>query len=258
MKKIIAIVFSVFSYSVGMAAILGLMAFLVNACPLFSIDTGTQFFLPWLSNALLIGLFALQHSVMARKGFKTWLTRSVPAHVERSVYVLASGITLIVIMLAWQPMGGMLWQVETPAAKVGLYALYGLGWGILFLSTFLIDHWSLFGLKQAFANLKEDGQHALVPRFVTPFLYKLVRHPMMTGVLILVWASPTMTLGHAYFALLMTLYILFGTRLEEKDLVEEFGGTYKEYQASVPKLLPTVRSKSKAVKGSGVRTAVES
>jgi methanethiol S-methyltransferase len=184
----------------------------------------------------LLGVFAIQHSVMARPAFKRWWTRFVPEPVERSTYVLLSSLALVALFLWWEPIGGIVWDAPAGLARDGVIALYLLGWALLLYSTFLIDHFDLFGLKQVWRRL--TGQSYRPPQFYTPGLYKLVRHPLYVGWLTIFWAVPTMTIAHLVFALATTAYILIAIQLEERDLVSAFGDTYVSYRRRTPMLVP--------------------
>jgi protein-S-isoprenylcysteine O-methyltransferase Ste14 len=184
----------------------------------------------------LLGLFAIQHSVMARPAFKRWWTRFVPEPVERSTYVLLSSLALVALFLWWQPIGGIVWNAPAGVARKSVIALYLLGWALLLYSTFLIDHFDLFGLKQVWRRL--TGQSYRPPQFYTPGLYKLVRHPLYVGWLTIFWAAPTMTVAHLVFALATTAYILIAIQLEERDLVSAFGDSYVTYRRRTPMLVP--------------------
>lgn len=183
----------------------------------------------------LLSLFAVQHSVMARPAFKRWWTRIVPESVERSTYVLASSLALVALFVYWEPIGGVIWATEGLARNV-VIGIYLFGWALLLYTTFLIDHFDLFGLKQVWRRLKSSPYEA--PKFYTPSLYKLVRHPLYIGWLTIFWAAPTMTVAHLVFALTTTAYILIAIQLEEHDLVEAFGDTYVSYRRNTPMLIP--------------------
>jgi protein-S-isoprenylcysteine O-methyltransferase Ste14 len=187
----------------------------------------------------LLALFALQHSGMARPAFKRWWTRIIPVEVERSTYVLVTSLALGVMYLYWQPIGGVIWNTQggLRAAVIGLYLL---GYVLLLYTTFLIDHFDLFGLKQVWRRLGNKVYRA--PAFRTPSLYKLVRHPLYIGWLTIFWAAPTMTVAHLVFALATTAYILIAIRWEERDLVTVFGATYLDYQSRTPMLIPRLRA----------------
>lgn len=187
-------------------------------------------------NAGLLGLFAVQHSVMARGWFKRRWTRIVPWPIERSTYVLLSSAALILLFAAWRPMGVEIWSVESRAAVVTLYALFATGWLLVLVSTFLIDHFDLFGLRQVWLHLR--GKPYTPHAFVTPGPYRLVRHPLYVGWLLVFWMAPTMTLAHLVFSIATTAYILVAIQFEEKDLVREHGEAYEAYRRRVRMLLP--------------------
>jgi len=184
--------------------------------------------------ALLV-LFAVQHSVMARPAFKTWWTRIIPAAAERSTYVLFSSLALIALFWFWQPLGGQVWNVSSPNGASFLYGVYAFGWLLLLYVSFIIDHFDLFGLRQVWRNLV-GAPDTPVP-FVTPWLYRQVRHPLYIGWLTLVWATPSMSVTHLVFALGSTVYILVGVRFEERDLIAAHP-EYAEYRRRVPMLIP--------------------
>jgi protein-S-isoprenylcysteine O-methyltransferase Ste14 len=187
-------------------------------------------------NALLIGLFAFQHSVMARQGFKRWWTRIVPSSVERSTYVLFASFALLILYWQWQPIPALVWTVPNPTAASVLDGIFWLGWVVLVASTFLLSHFELFGLSQVFARL--FGKQRSEDRFRTPLLYRHVRHPIYLGVLLAVWATPVMTVGHLLFAAVITGYILIGVQLEERDLIRQFGDQYRRYRQRAAMLVP--------------------
>lgn len=184
----------------------------------------------------LIALFGVQHSVMARPRFKQAWTRIVPTALERSVYVLAASLCLIVLFAGWHPIGGEIWHVSNLIATIAIWIVFAAGWAIVLLSTFLINHFELFGLMQVYRHWR--GHSAADPRFRQPLFYKLVRHPLYSGFLISFWATPVMTIGHALLAAGMSLYVLVAIRYEERDLVAIFGGQYAAYQASTGMLVP--------------------
>lgn len=191
-----------------------------------------------LVNLGLLALFAVQHSVMARVGFKRLWTRVVPRPVERSTYVLFSSAALGLLFWLWRPMGGLVWDVGDPAGRLVLQALFACGWLTVLVSTFLIDHFDLFGMRQVWLHLR--GREYTPLRFRTPGLYRMVRHPLYVGWFLVFWATPTMTITHLVFAVMTTLYILVAIPLEERDLVREHGDTYRCYRERVPMLVPAL------------------
>jgi len=243
MKRITAFIYGIACYAIFFVTFLYTIGFVGNIFVPKSIDSMPVSPLgqALLINALLLGIFAIQHSVMARPVFKRWLTRFVPQPVERSTYVLFSSLALILLFIYWQPIGGMIWQVQDPVGQAVLHGLSVFGWGLVLVSTFLINHFDLFGLRQVWLYLRGKEDHA--PAFVTPGLYRLVRHPIYVGFIFAIWATPTMTAAHLFFALLSTVYILIGIRLEERDLVAFYGARYREYKKQVPMLVPRLGSR---------------
>lgn len=194
-------------------------------------------------NLALLGAFALQHSGMARAGFKRWWTSVVPESVERSTYVLLSSLALALLFWGWRPLSDVVWRAEEPLLRAGLLGLYALGWIVVVASTFMISHADLFGLRQAYAAFR--GREPTSPEFQTRWLYRYVRHPIMLGFVVVFWATPDLTVGRLLFAAAATGYALVGIWLEERDLLDAFGGTYADYRREVPMLFPFGRRKAK-------------
>jgi len=192
-------------------------------------------------DAVLLGLFAIPHSVMARPGFKRWWTMIIPPVIERSTYVLVSSLLLAFLFWQWQPIPYVIWEIRNPVGRVALQVLFWLGWAIVVISTFLISHVDLFGLRQAY--LHQVSGPSKDSDFRTPGLYKLVRHPLMLGFIIAFWSTPTMTLGHLLFAVGTTAYILIALQFEERDLVRVHGSAYENYRERVSMLLPLPKSR---------------
>ena len=241
MAKSIALIYGIAAYLLFLVVFLYSIGFIGNWLVPKSIDSGTEgdLVLSLLTNAVLFGVFAVQHSVMARPGFKRWWTQWVPASIERSTYVLLSSLALALLFSLWQPLHGVIWDVKNSAGALALWGLCGLGWLIMFASTFLISHFDLFGLRQVYLNLRSE-KYSNLP-FKTVGLYKRVRHPMMLGFVIGFWATPQMSAGHLVFAVATTIYILIALQLEEKDLVTYHGDAYDQYKKQVPMLLPLPR-----------------
>ena len=244
MSKAASLLFAVVAYAIFFATFLYLIAFAGDLpwVPV-TVDRGPE---ASLGIALgvdlaLIALFGLQHSVMARQGFKRAWTRVVPEPAERSVYVLAASAALIVLFAFWRPIEGTVWSVGG-AAAYALWALFALGWLIVLLSTFLINHFELFGLQQAWFHAR--GRQAAPPQFRQPLLYKHVRHPLYAGFFLAFWATPQMSYGHLLLALGMSVYMLIAIRYEERDLVGLFGDDYDEYRRRVGMLTPRFRRTS--------------
>ncbi|OAJ71467.1 hypothetical protein A7976_08085 [Methylobacillus sp. MM3] len=243
MRRILAVFYGAVSYLIFFVTFLYAVGFVGNLVVPKSIDSGVAgaFGLSLLIDVLLLGLFAVQHSVMARPAFKRWWTRFVPQVVERTTYVLLSSLALILLFWLWQPMQGVVWSIENVAGRNVLWALFWIGWVIVLTSTFLINHFDLFGLRQVY--LYSKGQEYTNIGFKTPFLYRLVRHPIMLGFIVAFWATPHMTVGHLAFAIITTVYILIALQFEEHDLVSYYGEAYEKYRRQVSMILPFPRKK---------------
>jgi len=236
-NRIIAFLYGVACYLAFLAAFLYAIGFIGNFLVPKSIDSGMQMsFMNALAiNAALLGLFAVQHSVMARQWFKRAWSRIVPTSVERSTYVLFSSLALLLLFWKWQPMGGVVWDVESGLGRAALYSLYAAGWAIVLAATFLINHFDLFGLRQVWLHLL--GRPYTQLEFRTPGLYRYVRHPLYVGWLLVFWSAPKMTLAHLVFAVATTAYILIAIQFEERDLIRVHA-EYAEYRRRVPMLVP--------------------
>lgn len=240
-SRIFVFAYGVICYAICVGTMLYACGFLANVIVPRSIDSPPVMPLShaWLVDlALLVG-FSLQHSGMARPSFKKRWTQVVPTVVERSTYVLCSSVCLLMLFHYWQPMGGILWQVTGTIPVALMYGLCGVGWLTVLSTTFLINHFDLFGLRQVWLYLWDQNYTELA--FVTPGLYKVVRHPLYLGFLLAFWATPTMTVAHLLFALGTTIYMLGAVQLEERDLRDSYGDAYKAYSRQVPMLIPFLR-----------------
>jgi len=246
--RLLILLYAIVSYAVFLVASLYAIGFVGNYVVPKSIDTGRPVNLDEAIgiNLLLLGLFAIQHSIMARPAFKRWWVTIFPAACQRSTYVLLSSLILLLLYWQWRPIPTQVWRVDGIAAWL-LIGVCWLGWSIAFASTYMIDHLDLFGLRQAFSALR--GAAAPGQAFKTPLLYKVVRHPMMLGFLLAFWATPEMSVGHLLFAMMTTAYILIALQFEERDLMAEFGATYQQYRERVPMVLPRVFSRRRAEVG---------
>lgn len=241
MKRYLTVGYGAAAYLLFLAVFLYLVAFVGNFWVPRTVDHGVSAPIGQavLVNMLLLGLFGLQHSVMARPGFKARWTRVVPPSIERSTYVMLSNAVLVLLYWQWRTMPAVIWDVELPAGRLALWTLFGLGWVIALASTFMINHFDLFGLRQVYLASRAKPYTDL--EFHVRFFYRLVRHPLMLGFIIAFWAAPTMTAGHLLFSIVMTGYILVATRIEERDLVAALGDDYRNYRREVPALLPLGR-----------------
>jgi len=249
LKRILHFAYGVASYVLFLGTFLYALAF-VGGCPLIAnrLDgpltgsLGTAIAV----NCALLAVFAVQHSVMARPWFKERWTQFVPWSIERSTYVLLSSLALILLFWQWRPIGIEIWTVENPVGQIALWTAFALGWGLVLVSTFLINHFDLFGLRQV--TLPLLGKPYTPVSFRTPWLYRQVRHPLYVGWLLAFWATPTMTLAHLLFAIATTAYILLAIQFEERDLVTEHGKSYEDYRRNVPMLIPGLKPRGKEAK----------
>jgi methanethiol S-methyltransferase len=241
MNKIFGFAYGLTAYLLFVVVFLYAVGFVADWLVPKSVDTGEpgELIPALLINAALLAVFAIQHSVMARPGFKAWWTQFVSPSIERSTYVLLSDLALALLFWQWQPLPDVIWHVDNDAGAIALYALSALGWLMALASTFAISHFDLFGLRQVYLYLRDERYRQVDFRLVG--LYKLVRHPLMLGFLIAFWATPHMTLGHLMFAVATTLYILIALQFEERDLLKHFGGKYRAYKDRVPMLFPLPR-----------------
>ncbi|MBB6096315.1 protein-S-isoprenylcysteine O-methyltransferase Ste14 [Povalibacter uvarum] len=243
MKRLLIFLYGIASYAVFFATFLYAIGFIGNFGVPKTMDSlrDTPLVTALLIDAGLLALFALQHSIMARPAFKRWWTRMVPESAERSTYVLFSSLALIALFAFWQPLGGVVWEVTSPVARAVLYGAYAFGWGLVLVSTFLINHFDLFGLRQVWLQLLGRPYHS-VP-FVVPAPYQVVRHPLYVGWLFAFWATPVMTATHLFFAIATTAYILIAIQFEERDLVAAHP-EYEQYRRRVPMLIPSFKRRA--------------
>ena len=243
LKRILFFVYGVVSYLIFFATFLYAIGFIGNFAVPSTLDGASdgEFWKNFLIDAGLLALFAVQHSLMARKWFKDWWTRLVPPALERSTYVLFSSLALILMFWQWRPLGGIVWSIENKTAVYIIYTLFAFGWALVLVSTFLINHFDLFGLRQVWFYLRGKPYEPL--KFGTPALYRVVRHPLYVGWFFAFWMTPTMTFAHLLFSVATTAYILLAIQFEERDLVREHGESYEKYKREVPMLVPFVKRK---------------
>ncbi|MGZ4564387.1 MAG: methanethiol S-methyltransferase [Mycobacterium sp.] len=241
MKRYMTLGYGAAAYLLFLAAFLYLIGFVGNLAVPRSVDRGLAAPIAeaMLINAALVVVFGVQHSVMARPAFKGWWARFVPSSIERSTYVLLSSVVLALLYWQWRTMPTVIWDVRVPAARAVLWVLFWLGWAIALLATFLINHFDLFGLRQVYLASRQKPYTSV--EFRVRLLYRVVRHPLMLGMVIAFWAAPVMTAGHLLFSTGMTIYILIATQLEERDLVASLGNQYRDYRREVSMLLPIPR-----------------
>ena len=257
MKRFAVLMFGVSVYAMFLGVFLYAVGFVGNFLVPTRLDAVAE--VPWaqalMINLLLLTLFAVQHSVMARPWFKNGWTRFIPEPMERSTYVLFTNFVMIVLFWQWQPMGGSVWDVQQPWARVASYGVFACGWLTVLVTTFLINHFDLFGLRQVWLYFR--GQHYTSLEFTTPGPYRFVRHPMYIGWLMAFWATPTMTAAHLMFAVGITAYILTAIYFEERDLVRFLGQDYADYRKNVPMLIPGRSSRQRDPAPHQVTTATE-
>lgn len=249
--RVLALAYGVACYLIFLGVFLYSILWLGNIIVPNSIDAGSSSntILAVAIDFMLLGIFAIQHSVMARPAFKRLWTRVVPECVERSTYVMASNLAMILVFAFWQPIPGQLWTVESTFMRTVIYAIFFAGWGLIFYSTCLINHFDLFGLRQVWLYFR--GKEYTAPAFRVPGAYRVVRHPLYVGWITVFWAAPTMGLAHWVFALGCTAYILVAIQFEERDLEVHFGDSYREYRRSVPMLLPRRARRAQAMQKMG-------
>src|SRR4051794_36452532 len=252
MSRIASMLFAIVAYAIFFATFLYLIVFVGDfGFAKLTVDVGPEAppAVAAIVDVALIALFGLQHSVMARQGFKQAWTKIVPPQAERSVYVLAASIMLMILFLGWRPIGNVVWNVTTPLFSDLIWMLFWVGWATVLVSTFLINHFELFGLQQAWLHMR--GREAAPPRFHQPLFYKWVRHPLYLGFFLAFWAAPEMTAGHLLLAAGLSVYMLIAIRYEEHDLVGLFGKDYEQYREDVGMLTPRFRRRNPEDASSG-------
>ncbi len=242
MKTILMFLYSIIAYLIGFVSLLLWILSVSNLIPEISIDRNpeTSLSIALVKNIGLVALFGIQHSIMARSPFKKWLSTILPQPVERSTYVLVSGLLLAFLVWQWEPMGGTIWNITQ--GSILFYTMYILsftGWAILFISTFLINHFDMFGLRQTYFELIKKPYKPL--QFKITAFYKIIRHPLYFGGIVGLWATPDMSLTHLIFAMLLTAYFIIGSVFEEKDLIRDFGDQYLNYKKSTGKFIPSLK-----------------
>jgi len=249
MGRILSLSYGTLAYVMFLAVFLYAIGFVGNFLVPKSMDSPAEgpLGMALLINTLLLSLFAVQHSVMARPWFKRATTRVIPKHVERSTYVLLSNLALILLFWQWRPLGGVIWEVDSSLGRAAVHGVYALGWAVLLISTFLVNHFDLFGLRQVWLRMRRQEYTDL--KFKESSFYKWIRHPIYLGWLLIFWAAPTMTITHLFFAVVTSVYILVAIQFEEKDLIDEHGETYLNYKRRVPMLVPRGKRNNSNVEG---------
>ena len=244
MERHTALIFGITSYIIALATITYLFLFIGNLLVPNSVDASpaAHWFIAIITNTALILMFALQHSIMARKSFKRIWLRFIPACIERSTYVLCTSIVLASVLYFWEPIGGTIWLVEHPIGAGILRGMYAFGWITVLVAIWLTNHFELFGIRQVWLFFRKQSYTQLP--FTTRWMYRYIRHPLYLGWLFAFWSTPHMTIGHLFFALLLTAYIVAAIPFEEEDLIEDYGDQYRDYRERVPKMIPTVSYKS--------------
>ncbi len=256
MKKLLALLYGATAYLVFLIAFLYAIGFVGGFIVPKTINSGAEspFLESLIINLLLLSLFAIQHTIMARPAFKKWITRFISPNIERSTFVLLSSLALLLMYWQWRPLTTVVWQAENETVSMILTGVFVFGWLVVFLSTFMINHFELFGLKQIVEYFKNKQPQA--PTFQVNYFYKIVRHPIMLGFIIAFWAAPMMTVGHLLFAIITTVYILIAIKyLEEKDLRNAIGSEYVEYQKRVPMIVPFTKNRKVLPQPEGVELA---
>lgn len=238
MSKVLEFIYGIVCYVVFLLSFIYAIGFLGNMVVPKSIDSGfvSSTAQSLIVNLILLGLFAVQHTIMARPRFKQWWTKSIPIQIERSTFVLIASLLLFLLYWQWRPMTTLIWSVEHSVIKAVLLALFWIGWVTVLISTFMIDHFDLFGLRQVYLNLRSQEYHH--GKLMTTGMYKYVRHPIMLGFIVAFWATPYMTSGHLLFAIATTVYIIIGIQFEEHDLKHFLGKDYEDYRRRVSMLIP--------------------